>query len=219
MKNRHRFICHSSAAVLACGLILSLPPALALAQEQPGKPPVTRNGLSAMPMTSPVENALAHEVAQKPAVASKLLSDMESLDNWQPWVNRGSKSRTFGTISLSKDKSYQGQASVLLTSPTKGEEPNFVHLRGRPAGSASALYKVDNEDWTEWNRISLWVYPDLPGFRTVSFNLVLHNDNTPIDPTVDDKQYDGAFVHYDSSNGYHYYNLYSGLRTCFEIQF
>ena len=211
MKNRHRFICHSSAAVLACGLILSLPPALALAQEQPGKPPVPRNGLPAMPMTSPVENALAHEVAQKPAVESKLLSDMESLDNWEPWVNRKSPSRSFGTISLSKDKSYQGQASVLLTSPTKGEEPNFVHLRGRPAGSASALYKVDNEDWTEWNRISLWVYPDLPGFRTVSFNMVLHNDNPPIDPTVDDKQYDDAFVHYDSSNGYHYYNLYSGL--------
>jgi hypothetical protein len=98
-----------------------------------------------------------------------------------------------------------------LTSPTKGEEPNFAWLRGRPAGSASAIYKIDNEDWTEWNRISLWVYPDLPGFRTVSFNLVLHNDNTPIDPTVDDKQYDDAFVHYDSANGYHYYNLYSGL--------
>ena len=122
----------------------------------------------------------------------------------------GRSQSAFGTISLSKDRFYQGQASVLLTSPTKGEEPNFTSSRGRPWGSASAIYKVDDEDWTEWNRITLWVYPDLPGFRTVSFNLVLHNDN-PIDPTVDDKQYDDAFVPYDSANGYHYYNLYSGL--------
>jgi hypothetical protein len=131
---------------------------------------------------------------------------MESLENWEPWVNPSA----FGTISLSKDKYYQGRASVLLASLTKGVEPNFASTRGRPWGSASAIYRVDNEDWTKWNRITLWVYPDLPSFRTVSFNLVLHNDN-PIDPTVDNKQYDHAFVPYDSANGYHYYNIYSGL--------
>jgi len=146
MKNRHPFVRQFAAAVLACGFFVSLTLRSAAAQEGAGKPTSTGRVLPDMPMTSPVENALAHEVAQKPAVESKLLSDMESLENWEPWVNRKSKSRSFGTISLSKDKSYQGQASVLLTSPTKGKEPNFVHLRGRPAGSASALYKVDNED-------------------------------------------------------------------------
>jgi hypothetical protein len=206
MKKQNQFIHHSYAAVLACGLIASLPPGLAAAQEGVDQPPVTEIGLPDMPMTAPVENSLAYEVAQKPAVESKVLSEMESLDNWEPWVDRSA----FGTISLAKDRFHQGQASVLLTSPTKGVEPNFPSTRGRPWGSASAIYKVNEEDWTEWNRITLWVYPDLPGFRTVSFNLVLHNDN-PIDPTVDDKQYDDAFVPYDSANGYHYYNLYSGL--------
>jgi len=39
---------------------------------------------------------------------------------------------------------------------------------------------------------------------------VLHNDN-PADTSVDNVQYDDAFVPYDSPNGYHYYNIYSGL--------
>jgi hypothetical protein len=206
MSNRNQFLPQFAAVFLACGLLSSLLLGFAAAQEEAGKPLVTGNELPEMPMTSPVENALAHEVAQKPAVESKLLSDMESLANWEPWVNP----RAFGTLSLSKDRFHQGQASILLTSPTKGDEPNFTSSRGRPWGSASAIYKVAQEDWTDWNRITLWVYPDLRGFRTVSFNLVLHNQN-PIDPTVDDKQYDDAFVPYDSANGYHYYNLYSGL--------
>ena len=206
MKNRRQFVPQFAAILLTCGLIIGLLPGFAAAQDGAEKTPSTGKGLPEMPMKAPVENSLAHEVAQKPAIASRKLSGMESLENWEPWVDP----RAFGTISLSKDKSYKGQASVLLTSPTKGEQPNFASLRGRPWGSASAIYKVDKEDWTEWNRITLWVYPDLPGFRTVSFNLVLHNDN-PIDPAVDSKQYDDAFVPYDSGNGYYYYNLYSGL--------
>lgn len=210
MKKQNPFVHGSSAAVLACGVITGLLPGFAGAQDGAERTPSTGKGLPEMPMTAPVENSLAYEVAQKPTVESKLLSDMESLENWEPWVDRSDRPRSFGTISLSEDRCHQGQASVLLTSPTKGEEPNFASSHGRPWGSASAIYRVNNEDWTEWNRITLWVYPDLPGFRTVSFNLVLHNDN-PIDPAVDDKQYDDAFVPYDSKNGYHYYNLYSGL--------
>ena len=136
---------------------------------------------------------------------------MESLDNWEAWVDHSARPRSYGTISLSKDRFHQGQASILLTSPTKGEEPNYASLRGRPWGSASAIYRVDNEDWTEWNRISLWVYPDLPGFRTVSFNLVLHNDTRADNFSVSTEQWDDAFVPYDFRSGYLYCNIHSGL--------
>ncbi len=170
-------------------------------------PPASSAGqnLPDMPMNAPPENSLEYEKSQKPAIASRRLSDMESLENWEPWVDP----RGYGTISLSHEKSYKGRASVLLTSPTKGER-NFASSRGRPWGSASAIYRVDNEDWTEWNRITLWVYPDLPGFRTVSFNIVLHNDSRD-DTTVDNVHYDDAFVPYDSRHGYHYFNIHSGL--------
>ena len=206
MKNRRQFVPQFAAILLTCGLIIGLLPGFAGAEDGSEKLPLTGKGLPEMPMKAPVENSLAYEISQKPAIASKKLSDMESLDNWEPWVDP----RAFGTISLSKDKICKGQASVLLTSPTKGEQPNFASSRGRPWGCSSAIYRVDNEDWSEWNRITLWVYPDLPGFRTVSFNIVLHNDNRG-DTSVDTVQYNDAFVPYDSANGYRYFNIHSGL--------
>ena len=50
----------------------------------------------------------------------------------------------------------------------------------------------------------------MPGFRTVYFNIVLHNDNRG-DTSVDNIKYDDAFVPYDSPQGYRYYNIYGGL--------
>jgi hypothetical protein len=46
---------------------------------------------------------------------------------------------------------------------------------GRPFGAAVAVRQVADEDWSDFNRIAFWVYPDLPGFRVVSLALVLHN--------------------------------------------
>ncbi len=205
MQNPRQSFRQTVAVLLACGLIVSLLPGFAAAQDGFDKPSFTGKGLPAMPMIAPLENALAYEVSQKPAIESRKLSDMESLDNWEPWVDP----RGYGTISLSTERFYQGRASVLLTSPTTGES-NHASSRGRPWGSASAIYRVDNEDWTEWNRITLWVYPDLPGFRTVSFNMVLHNDSRA-DTTVDNVHYDDAFVPYDSRHGYRYFNIHGGL--------
>ncbi|TVQ21029.1 MAG: hypothetical protein EA382_14175, partial [Spirochaetaceae bacterium] len=154
-----------------------------------------------MPMSAPAENALAFETSQKPAIESRLLSDMESLEGWE---HRG-----FGSMSLSTEQFHQGRTSVLLTSPTKGPEPNHPSSHGRPWGSANATYRVDNEDWSEWNRISFWVYPDLPGFRTVSMNMVLHNDNRD-DAAISSLHFDDAFMTYESTQGYYYFNLHSG---------
>jgi hypothetical protein len=39
-----------------------------------------------------------------------------------------------------------------------------------------ATRKFTNEDWTRFNRISLWVYPDVVGAPAIACTLVLHND-------------------------------------------
>lgn len=117
-----------------------------------------------MPMKMPYENTLEYTWSQKEVLESKKLSDMETMDLWEH--------ANFGTLSLSQEKSYKGQSSLLITSPTKGD----AVTQGRPWGTASAIYKVEDEDWSEWNRISFWIYPDLPGFKVVSISLVFHND-------------------------------------------
>ena len=98
-----------------------------------------------MPMISPPENSLEFEWSQKSVFESKQLSDMENMDNWE---HSG-----FGTLSITDERFYKGNKSLLLTSPTKGEQPT----RGRPWGAASAIYRVSGEDWSPWNRITFQV--------------------------------------------------------------
>jgi len=43
-------------------------------------------------------------------------------------------------------------------------------------GTAGVMRRFESEDWTQFNRISLWVYPDLPGWRAVTARVYLYND-------------------------------------------
>jgi hypothetical protein len=51
--------------------------------EAASQPPTSACGtnLPPMPMTASPENSLEYEISQKPAIESRLLSDMESLEN------------------------------------------------------------------------------------------------------------------------------------------
>ncbi|MEJ7770214.1 MAG: glycoside hydrolase family 9 protein, partial [Chitinophagaceae bacterium] len=127
--------------------------------------------LPSMPYTANQKNSLEYEWAQKKVYKSKKLTGNENLDNWQ---HKG-----FGSIALNKDKYHDGQSSLLIKSPTKGNNSTMngpKNAQGRPWGASSAVYSIGGEDWSDWNRISFWVYPDLPGFRVVSLGLIFHNE-------------------------------------------
>ena len=127
-----------------------------------------------LPMTAPYENTLEYAWAQKKVQETKLLSDAETMDKWE---HKGA----FGALTLTTEKSHDGKSSLMITSPTKGPSnpPG-----GRPWGVSGAFFKVDNEDWTEWNRITFWIYPDLPGFKVVSINTIFYNDGEDKVPGV-----------------------------------
>ena len=115
-----------------------------------------------MPIKGVYENSMDYVWSQKKILDSKLLSDMENMGAWE---HKGSS----GNVILSSGKSYEGKHSILLETKTLGP----VNL---PRGSAGALFKVNNEDWTDWNRVSFWIYPDLPGFKIVYINMIFYND-------------------------------------------
>jgi len=119
-----------------------------------------------MPMPIPFEGTIRHRWLNKPVLAGRLLDDMEDIGKWS---HRG-----FGEMSLTGERSKDGRQSLRLTSPTLGEKPGSV--AGRPFGAATVIRGFDGEDWTQFNRLSFWVYPTLPGFRVISLCLVLHND-------------------------------------------
>ena len=104
----------------------------------------------------------------KPVLESRLLDDMESPTNWRLF---GPGEMTFTT-----ERERDGKQSLRLTAPTKGAEP--PRTPGRPFGETGVRREFSNEDWSGFNRISVWVYPDLPGFKVVSLKLALDCEGT-----------------------------------------
>ena len=103
---------------------------------------------------------------------------METVSTW--------KAEGFGRISLETSRFAQGNASLRLTSPTVGNR--HATENGRPYGEAAAVRSFDGEDWRAFNRISLRVFPDLPGFKTISLLLVLQNDGTEKSPRMEGRE-------------------------------
>lgn len=126
----------------------------------------TRAALPPVPeFPLPVDQQHSTTVRQlaKPVLESHLLDDMKSPTNWHLF---GPGEMTFTT-----ERKRDGRQSLRLTSPTKGTEP--PPTAGRPWAETGVRREFNNEDWSGFNRLSVWVYPDLPGFKIVSLKLTL----------------------------------------------
>jgi len=120
-----------------------------------------------MPMPLIEEHTIVHRWLNKPVHSSQLLDDMETLTAWE---HRGA-----GQMEISDTHWKNGDHSLKLTSKTFTDQPS---RDGRPPGSCTALFNVDHADWSAFNRLSFWVYPDLPGFRAISMLVLLRNEGT-----------------------------------------
>ena len=98
---------------------------------------------------------------EKEVIESRLLNGMESFDNIR-LINENE-----GRFSLSSEKKVEGNYSIKVVSPTKGSRIS----RGRPWFEIGPMHVVENENWTEWNRISVWVYPEFEGHQHISIQL------------------------------------------------
>lgn len=121
-----------------------------------------------MPMDYTREHGIEHRWLNKPVLDSRLLDDIENLDQWS---HRG-----FGSMEIVElgDIALHSANGLQMRSPTKGDEPGSV--MGRPFGGCIVRRHFDGEDWRGFNRLSFWVYPDLPGFRIISMSVALINE-------------------------------------------
>ena len=122
------------------------------------------------------ERSLDYLWLEKPISDSRLIDNMEDISLWQ---HKGA-----GKSSLTSERAKDGSHALRLISPTMANVagPTLTigmssgPVIGFPYGSSSVLRAVDNEDWSDYNRLSFWVYPDLPGFRIIVMTVILHND-------------------------------------------
>ncbi|HEY0673955.1 MAG TPA: hypothetical protein VGD27_16880, partial [Longimicrobiales bacterium] len=118
---------------------------------------------------------------KKPVLANRLLDDMRKPDDW----------RMTGTATLSfPPESRLGDTKVLRV--------DMQMFTDSPAPTRSRLSSVNlrrafpNEDWSGYNRISMWIRPEVSGFPMLPMQIVLHNDGATKVPDV----YGREGIHY-----------------------
>src|SRR5258708_6089428 len=134
----------------------------------------------------PKESA-ANRWLNKQVTASRVLDDMESPAHWIAFSTgapevvdaRAAQKATepdhsAAEISFSRERSRNGRQSLRMRMPTRLEVPGPKN--GRGWGSAGVRRQFEGEDWRQFDRISLWIYPDCPGFYVVAMELRLYND-------------------------------------------
>ena len=155
-------------------------------------------GLPTMPIPVDESRSALSRWLNKKVIESRLLDDMETTTTWSHYG--------VGEMRFTRERFFDGKQAVRLVCPTKPEKPNTKS--GRPFGECAVRRVFDNEDWRKYNRISVRVYPDLPGFKTISLLVKLYNRG---EKTVPDRYY---------REGLNYVNLKSGQwnQVVFEIE-
>jgi hypothetical protein len=117
-----------------------------------------------MPMRAHLEDGAEFRWLHKKVLNSRVLDSMENLSSWS--------FGGVGEMTLTTDRAKDGKYALRIRSTT-----NVARVGGDEEWEdLVATRKFPNEDWTHFNRISLWVYPDVVGAPAISCALVLHND-------------------------------------------
>ncbi|MGA9980896.1 MAG: hypothetical protein WBQ08_19905 [Candidatus Sulfotelmatobacter sp.] len=119
-----------------------------------------------MPMQATYEDGAEFRWVNKKVLDSRVLDSMENLSAWS--------FTGAGEMTLTDVHVKDGQHALRIRSTTdvaqvdgSGEWEDLVATR-----------KFPGEDWSRYNRISLWGYPDIIGAPAISCSLTLHNDGS-----------------------------------------
>jgi Glycosyl hydrolase family 9/Cellulase N-terminal ig-like domain len=119
-----------------------------------------------MPMRAKYEDGAEFRWLNKKVLGSRVLDSMEDLSNWS--------FTGAGEMTLTGVHAKDGRHSLRIRSTT-----NVAQVEGSGEWEdLVATRKFPGEDWSRYNRISLWVYPDIIGAPAISCSLVLHNDGS-----------------------------------------
>jgi hypothetical protein len=139
------------------------------------------------PLKVSVQNSSSYRWLNKEVLESRLLDNMEIPGRWVPFTSgaislvdsrftsRTSESESIATkMYLSREKYHSGTKSLTVKFPTKIDVPG--PKSGRGWGNAGIRCTFENEDWSKFNRISVWIYPDNPGAYQNWLELRLYNE-------------------------------------------
>ena len=134
-----------------------------------------------------VKNSALYRWLNKEVLESRILDDMENTGQWVPFTTGAislvdsrittkiaESKNMVAEMRLSNEKPHSGSNSLLVKFPAKLDGPG--PKSGRGWGNAGIWCIFKNEDWSNFNRISLWIYPDNPGAYQNWLELRLFNE-------------------------------------------
>jgi hypothetical protein len=131
-----------------------------------------------LPMKAHFEDSALYRWLQKPVLETRLLDDME---NPSTWAHSG-----FGEMTFTTERAIDGHQSLRLQG-TPGLTSGYTHR------TTAATRSFPGEDWGKFNRLSFWVYPNLPGFHKIAIYVSLHNDGVYKIPTMWNREGKSSF--------------------------
>jgi hypothetical protein len=143
-------------------------------------------GAQRAPLDVPFEQSLDYQWLRKPVQAQRLLDDMEDIHNWTVTGK--------GEMALATDPVAHGAHSLRISVKTRtSEEP--TPTRPHIFGFVQFTRAFANEDWSGFNRLSVWVWPDLPGWKTINLRMILLNNGREKSPDpVDHNGYNSVII-------------------------
>ncbi|HBP26013.1 MAG TPA: hypothetical protein DD618_03575, partial [Acholeplasmatales bacterium] len=111
-----------------------------------------------------IKNESAEERWEKKSVLkSKTVYDCEKM--------RSAKFFGVGTFDYSDERTMPGKSpmSIAISANT-----DIQDIRPRPSSNFSIAF--ENENWSEYNRLSVWVYPESIGFQNFYFHISVWNE-------------------------------------------
>ena len=140
-----------------------------------------------VPMKANFSNSASYRWLNKEVLERHVLDDMEKIDNWVSFTHGAQgvvdarvdakvteASQKITRMTISNEQAYTGDHSLRMRVPTKLDVPG--PKSGRGWGTAGVQREFNGEDWSNMNRISIWIYPDNPGFYVNWLELKIYND-------------------------------------------
>jgi hypothetical protein len=135
------------------------------------------------PLNVPEQNSLMTEWAGKSVLASRLIDDMESETGWNV--------TGIGEMSYTTERSRDGKKALRFRTSLRDEEhyrknkTEWGSFSGTQGGNASVLLKFkEPQDWSDYNRISFWVFVHPADMMTYCLHLNIENEGTVFNATT-----------------------------------
>jgi len=125
--------------------------------------PAPASGQS-LPLKEKAHNGAAYRWHHKPIHRRVVLADMEQ--GQSPCVPA-----SLAKLSYTTEKSHGGEYSICMTLPIRGSKEGNFRSGNTNYGFGGVEIPANGADWSEFTRLSCWVYPVAPGLDELGIDV------------------------------------------------